>query len=375
MQMKKTGLKIIILVLTAVMTLSFSGCLKNVDVSRLVEDPTEFEAPEIEEAEEKIFPGEVDFAYQGAYMDVTPVFGERIRIKGMESVIQLLFEAYNNPDRVVNEEPSKRGYKNLIKIYNRQDQLLGTFEMSSDFLHYARADKNSPLFLVPEYAYYTIEYALWQAGASLVPQLEIWDKNEEQKDENITYKLEPLELRLEHDVKTVLVQKYGYSEAYFLDYLIYTTAEYSSDDLLTVRVYALMGYAGYSMMEEEKPADEEATATPEEPEATETAEGEESVLPEDILFGWDYHVETAVRLIYTFVDAKYFRLTDYREPAPYDEELKTSLESRIRAIFPYEYMKKVMEALDDTSDIDQEIRRQALDYLRISGQGNIEIKD
>ncbi|MCK5129028.1 MAG: hypothetical protein KAQ68_04185, partial [Clostridiales bacterium] len=86
-------------------------------------------------------------------------------------------------------------------------------------------------------------------------------------------------------------------------------------------------------------------------------------------------VETATKLVYSLVDGKYFRLTSYSEPAEYNENLPASLESRIRAIFPFEFMKKIMIALDDTDVVRRDIHRQALDYLRISGQGELEIDD
>ena len=362
MLMKKLGIKFISLFLCAALAVSFSGCIKNIDVSRLVEEPIEFEAPEVEDYAEKNPTPEVEDQYMGAYIDVYPVFGESVRVKGMEIVAQEIIKAYNNPSRIVNEEPSKRGYKNKIKIYNRQDQFLAEFEISSDFMLYARADKNSPLFLLPEYAYYTLEYTLWLANASLAAPLEDWERIDPIGDERATYKQKPLELRLAHDIKTILVKKYGYSEAYFTNYNIYTTAEYSSSDLLEVRVYALLGYAGYSMAEED--------LTPEEREKYE----EEGKDPE-IVFTTDFRNETAIRLIYTFVDSKYYRLTDYREPAGEDEDNPSSLESRIRAIFPYEYMEDVMLALDDVTPIRLELHRQALDYLRISGQGDTGIDD
>ena len=364
MQMKNTAYKIASLIICAAIATSFSGCLRNIDVSRLVEEPTPYKPPEIEASENKLYPEETDDAYKGAYMDVTPVFGERVRIRGLEHVIQMIIEAYNNPDRLVDEEPSKRGYKNHIRIYNRQDQVLGDFDISSDFLLYARADKDSPLFLLPEYAYYTLEYALWQVdegGASLVEQLETWERIKPMGDERATYKTDVLELRLAHDIKTVLVQKYGMSEAYFINYEIYTTAEYASSEVLNVRVYALLGYAGYSMMEEEKTAEEKEAET-------------EETEPK-IIFAPNFDIVTPARIIYTFVDGKYYRMTEYREPAEYDENYPSTEESRIRAIFPYEYMKEMMAALDNTSNIDLDIRRQALDYLRISGQGDTEIKD
>ena len=358
MQMKKTGIKIAAFFMIALFAASFSGCLRKIDVSRLVEDPTEFEAPEILEVEDKNYPGEVEDHLKGAYIDVYPVFGDSVHITGMEYVIQQIIDAYGDPGRIIDEEPSKLGYKNLIKIYNRQDQLLGRFEISSEFLLYARTDKNSSLFLLPEYAYYTIEYALWLRGASLVEPLEDWERLPPLGDERATYKEEMLDLRLAHDIKTVLVQKYGVSEAYFLYHHIYTTAEYASSDLLTVRVYALVGYAGYSMKEEEKTVEQkEKEAKMENP-------------PESkILFSQDYHVEKAARIIYTFVDGKYYRMTDYDEEADYNEELPSSRESRIRAIFPYEYMKEVAAALEDISNIDLDRHRQALDYLRKSGPG------
>ena len=315
MLMKKLGLKLISLFLCAVMATSFSGCVRNIDVSRLVEEPVAFEAPEVEEVEEKNPPPELEDQYMGAYIDVFPVFGESVRIKGMEIIAQEIIKAYNDPSRIINEEPSRRGYKNKIKIYNRQDQFLAEFEISSDFLLYARADKNSPLFLLPEYAYYTLEYTLWLANASLAPPLENWTREDPLGDERATYAKKPLELRLAHDIKTILVKKYGYSEAYFTNYTIYTTAEYSSRDLLEVRVYALLGYAGYSMTEED--------LTPEEQEKYE----EEGKDPE-IVFAYDFRNETAARIIYTFVDSQYYRLTDYREPAEEDEEHPSSLESR-----------------------------------------------
>ena len=362
MLMKRIGIKFISLFMCAALAVSFSGCIRNIDVSRLVEEPIAFEAPEVEESVDKIFPPEVEDQYVGAYMDVYPVFGDSVRIKGRELIAQEIIKAYNDPQKIIDEEPSKRGYKNKIKIYNRQDQFLAEFEISSDFLLYARSDKNSPLFLLPEYAYYTLEYTLWLANASLAPPMEEWERITPLGDERATYAQKPLELRLAHDIKTLLVQKYGYSEAYFTNYNIYTTAEYSSRDLLEVRVYALLGYAGYSMAEEE--------LTPEEKEKYE----EEGKEPETV-FAAKFRNETAVRIIYTFVDSQYYRLTDYKEPAEEDKDHPSSLESRIRAIFPYEYMKDMMAALDDVTPIKLEIHRQALDYLRISGQGKVKIDD
>ncbi len=351
-------------VLVIAFVLSFSGCLKNVDVSRLVEAPYPFKAPEAEDEEDKVIVPEADNLYQDAYIDVTPAFGDKVRVKGIDYAIQLIFEAYTNPDKILNEEASRKGYKNNIKIYNRKDQLLGSFEISSDFLLHARADKDSPLFLMPEYSYYMIEYALWKAGGSLVMPMREWERIEPIGDERATYNINVLELRLEHDVKTILIQKYGYSEAYFMNYSIYRTAEYKTDDRLMVRVYAFIGYAGYSKHE------------PEEKVGEDDEEEAEDVEPE-VLFGMDYHHEKATRLIYTFVDGKYFRLTEYTEHAENDptSEYQPTLESRIRSIFPYEYLKKVLEEIKDPTEVLMDLKRQALDYLRLSNQGDIKIDD
>ena len=359
--MKKIIIKITSIFVCMAFIISFSGCIRNIDVSRLVEEPIPFKAPEVTDSEMKISPPEAENQYQGAYIDISPVFGDSVRITGLDYAIQLIFEAYNNPNLLVNEEPSKRGYKNSIKIYNRKDQLLGSFEISSDFLQYARADKNSPLFLMPEYSYYMIEYALWKAGASLVPPMEDWERIEPVGDERAEYNVGMLELRLEHDVKTILVQKYGYSEAYFLNYDIYSTAEYSSNKELSVRVYVLVGYAGYSKYEEVFTVEE--------------IEQGLNVDPKTLFSPDSYRSEKAARLVYTFVDSRYFRMTSYTENAEYDKEFPSTLESRVRAIFPYEDMKKVMETLNDVSEIRLDLHRQALDYLRISGQGDIEIDD
>ncbi len=360
--MKKAALKIISLMIVTASVMSFSGCLKDIDVSRLVEEPFPFEAPEAEDWEEKIMPPEAENLYQGAYIDVSPAFGDKVRIKGIDYAIQLIFEAYTNPDKILNEEASRKGYKNSIKIYNRKDQLLGAFEISSDFLLHARADKDSPLFLLPEYSYYMIEYALWKAGGSLVLPMEEWERIEPIGDERATYDISTLELRLEHDIKTILIQRYGLSEAYFTNHTIYRTAEYKTDDRLMVRVYAFMGYAGFSMHEQEQKVDEDED---------EDAEA----LPPEILFGMDYHFEKAIRLIYTFVDGKYFRLTDYTEHAEYNDAYPSTLESRIRSIFPYEYTKKVLDEINNPAGVLLDLNRQALDYLRLSNQGDIEIDD
>jgi hypothetical protein len=161
-----------------------------------------------------------------------------------------------------------------------------------------------------------------------------------------------------------LIQKYGVSEAYFLTHKIYTTAEYASSKLLTVRVYALVGYAGYSQQDGELC---ESCAE------NGRVEGCEQCKPD--FFGPDYHVETAARLVYTLTEGKYFRLTGYNEPAKYNEDLPSSLESRIREIFPYKYLKEIMAELKDTSKIHLDIHRQAKDYLRASSQGELTIDD
>jgi hypothetical protein len=296
--MKKFFIKTISLFMVIILVASFSGCLKDIDVSRLVEEPYPYEAPVVEDGVEKIVPPEADNQYQDAYIDVSPAFGEKVRIRGIDYAIQLIFEAYTNPDRILQEESSRKGYKNTIKIYNRKDQMLGSFEISSDFLLRARADKDSPLFLLPEYSYYMIEYALWKAGGSLVAPMEEWERSEPIGDERATYDIDTLELRLEHDAKTMIVQMHGYSEAYFLNYTIYRTAEYKTDDKLMVRVYSFMGYAGYSMYQEEEKKGEDEEEVKEE-------------TPPEILFRRENYNAKATRLIYTFVDGKYFRLTDY----------------------------------------------------------------
>lgn len=347
--------------------ISFSGCLKNFDVATLVEEPTAYEVPEILEWSEKTHPPEVLPEYEGAYIDVNPVFGEKVRIKGMEYIAQLILQASKNPDRIVDIETSRRGYDNKILIYNAQDELLGDFEISSEYMVYARLDKDSPLFLLPEYAYYTLENCLLQIGSSLVEPLENWTRHEQPGDERAQYDEQILELRLAHDIKTVLVEKYGLSEAYFLNYNIYTTAEYSTTKIATVRVYAFIGYAAYSTYEGER--------CEVHLESTDEAEilACEECKPK--FFAPDYHIETAAKMVYTFTDQKYYRLTEYSEPAAYNKEYPSSLESRIRAIFPFEYMKGVMKAIDDTSNIHLDIHRQALDYLRVSGQGDMIIDD
>ena len=238
--MKKTILKITSFILIIIIALSFTACLKDFDVSRLIDDPISYEPPEIYEYEEKMFPPEAMNEYKDAYIDINPIFGERLRIKGMDYVAQQIMEASKNPDRIVEIEPSRRGYKNIVDIYSANDTLLGSFELASDFMLYARKDKNSPLFLVPEYAYYTIENALLQFGFSLVEPMQNWTRIEPLGDERAEYEQKELELRFAHDIKTIIVQKYGLSEAYFLNYYIYTTAEYATSNELTIRVYALL---------------------------------------------------------------------------------------------------------------------------------------
>lgn len=356
--------KIIIFIVCICILFSFTGCLKNFDVSRLIDEPTPYQAPEISEWEEKIYPPEVKEEYKGAYIDVNPIFGDKIRIKSMEYIAQQILEASKDEGRIIDTESSKIGYKNKIDIYSAQDKLLGSFEFSSDFMLYARTDKDAPIFLIPEYAYYTIESCLLQIGSSLVEPMEKWTRYEPLGDERAEYDISMLELRFAHDVKTILIQKYGLSEAYFLNHKIYTTAEYSSSKILTVRVYALLGYAGYSQKEGELC---ETCAEGEPVEGCEKCK--------ENFFGPDYHVETAARLVYMLTEGKYFRLVEYNEPAKYNPDFPSTLETRIRNIFPYKYMKDVMAALKDTSSIRLDTHRQALDYLRASSQGDLEIDD
>ncbi len=378
--MKKMIIKTTMLVVLLIIAVLFSACLKNFDVSRLIDEPIPFEAPEVYDWVEKQQPPEAMDEYKGAYIDVNPIFGESLRIKGIDYVAQQIIEASKNLDRIVDIEPSRRGFKNKIKIYSADDALLGSFEFASDLMLYAREDKNSPLFLIPEYAYYTIEHTLLQLGSSLVEPLENWERIEQLGDERAQYNMGELELRITHDIKTILVRKYGLSEAYFLNYEIYTTAEYASSKEITVRVYALVGYAGYSFEKGElcdlhfEPQEDEDEPDIElfvdDPQKIEDCED-----CEDDFLSPDYHIETAAKMVYTLTDGKYFRLTQYSEPAEFNEDFPSTFESRIRAIFPYEYMGEVMSALDDTSNIHLDIHRQALDYLRVSGQGEFEIED
>ncbi|MCK5129787.1 MAG: hypothetical protein KAQ68_08040, partial [Clostridiales bacterium] len=190
--MKKILLKIIVTILLVIVVIPFSGCLKDFDVSRLIEDPLPYEAPEIYDWEEKIYPNDVEDKYEGAYMYINPTFGDRLRLLGMEYLVQQIMEASEAPNRILDINPPRRGYENKIDIFDRNDTLIASFEISSDFMPYARLDNKAPLFLLPDYAYYTIEYSLWQIGSSLVAPLEQWERYPPLGDERAQYKKEEL---------------------------------------------------------------------------------------------------------------------------------------------------------------------------------------
>lgn len=316
------------------MAMMITSC-GNIDVSKLVEAPIDYKRPPFDEDSKKVFcPAPLD-GYLGSYIDVTPVVGDRVRLNGMEYAVQIILNAAAD-SRAYVQEDFKGSFNNTLTIYDKDDKQMLNILVSSDETLYARQDKDSPIFRVPQYAYYAIEASLWQVGGSLVNPLDKWKPDAEGS-------MTQLELHLPHDIKTMLHQIHGYSDGYFVNCKVYSTNVQKQ----YVKVYALIGYGGYAMEMDDK-----------------------------VVFAMQFHDVTPVQLVYTWVNGESWRLTKFKLPQ-YDKtkpgaKLK---EANVRAILPFKDTQFAMQDLGDTSDVILEIHRQAMDYLRENGFNDIELDD
>ncbi len=189
-----------------------------------MEKPLEYTVPRVKSIDEDKWGAdpEVMPKYEGYYIDINPIQGDKLRLVDLEILPQIIMEAYNDRDNVIDED-FKQDFDNTFRIFNAEDELVLHAEVASDGTLYARKDKDSPVFRLPDYAYYAIEACLWNMGD---PQWNVGNPDGELSETACS--LRPpladwapsmgtggIELRLEHDIKTLIYQMYGYSEDVF----------------------------------------------------------------------------------------------------------------------------------------------------------------
>ena len=319
---------------------AFSGCIDGeIDVARLMEKPIDYSIPIVKNVEDRFWGADPDLTseYAEFYIDIDPVYGEKIRISQVEILPQLIMEAYKNPDNIVEDE-FRQKFGNRIIVYNDANQVEVELQLASDGTIYARKDKDSPVFRFPEYVYYAIEGMLWKIGDSdtditetcnsLIMPLEDWSPS---------MGSDILELRLNHDIQTMLFLMYGYSDAVFVNYKIYSTLELDRQ----YKLYTLLSYEGYDYV--------------------------------DDTFWPRYGEVIPCQLIYSWVEGGFWALTDMKF-ADYTSYNKFA-EEDIRKILPFLDTQAALEDLKDTTKFEEELERQAKEYLSSIGKGYLTVED
>ncbi|MEX1377066.1 MAG: hypothetical protein AB1Z23_06250 [Eubacteriales bacterium] len=331
---------LVLIIMIFSVSLSFSGCIDGeLDVSRLMEKPLEYNMPIGKNVEERFLGTEPTIIndYAGYYVDVHPVYGQSVRISQLPLIPQMIMEAYNNNSTKVNYQ-FKEKFRNSLTVYNDIHEKVLELELSSDGTIYARKDKKSPVFRFPEYVYYAIEGILWNMGDAAVNKTETCNSLiEPLADWSPSMGPELIELRLEHDVKTMLYIMYGYSDALFITYETYSTLALDRQ----YKIYMLLAYEGYDFVED--------------------------------TFWPRYGEVIPVQLIYSWVEGNIWTLTEIKF-ASYNKYGKMPQEN-IRKILPFLDTQKALAALEDTTKYEEELERQAMEYLSDIGKGNIKVVD
>ena len=331
---------IILTIMIFSVSLSFGGCIDGeLDVSRLMEKPLEYTMPIGKSVEERFIGTEpaIMSEYAEYYVDIHPVYGKSVRISQLPIIPQLIMEAYKNKATIVKYE-FKEKFRNTIFVYDDSNEKILELELASDGTIYAREDKDSPVFRFPEYVYYAIEGILWNMGDaevnetetcnSLINPLEDWSPS---------MGSEQIELRLEHDLKTMLYIMYGYSDALFLTYETYSTLELDRQ----YKIYMLLAYEGYDY--------------------------------KDDTFWPRYGEVIPCQLIYSWVEGNIWTLTDIKFAA-YNNYGQLP-EEYIRKVLPFLDTQQALADLQDTKKYEEELERQAMEYLSDIGKGDIEVVD
>ena len=344
--------KFVLILSVSALLISLSGCVDGeIDVSRLMEKPMEYTIPVGKHVEDRFWGTEPDLIsdYAEYYIDINPAYGEKMRISQVEILPQLIMEAFKDSSNIVDYE-FKEKFENKITVYNDANEKELILELASDGTIYAREDKNSPVFRFPEYVYYIIEGALWQIGDadvnftetcnSLIQPLEKWSPS---------MGAAPIELRAEHDIKTMLYMMYGYTDAIFVNFKIYSTLSLDRQ----YKVYRLMSYEGYDYVDE----------------VYEDDEGEHIRKTFWPRFG----EVIPAQLVYSWVEGNFWTLTEIKF-ASYNEYGKLT-ETNIRKILPFLDTQSALQDLSDTSSFEEELERQAIEYLSSIGKGDVERVD
>lgn len=348
----KIYIKIIAVLLILPLSLPFAGCIDGeLDVSRLMEKPLDYSIPIVKNVEERFWGTQPDINsdFTEYYVDIRPTFGESLRISQVEILPQLIMEAYNDPDNIV-EYDFKQSFGNRITVFDDTNQEALEIQLASDGTIYARLNKNSPVFRFPEYVYYVIEGALWKIGDSetditdtcnsLIDPLQNWSPS---------MGPEMVELRIEHDIKTMLYLMYGYSDAVFVNYKIYSNLDLDRQ----YKLYMLLSYEGYDYIDVYNDAGEFVKTT----------------------FWPRYGEVIPVQMVYSWVEGNLWSLTEMKFADYANTSYNNFKEADVRSILPFLDTQEALVDLDDTSIFEDELERQAMEYLSDIGKGYVQVVD
>ena len=121
---RKNIIKILIVLSILLSVFSMSSCIDGeLDVSRLMEKPLDYSIPVGKNISKKFLGEEPELMseYAEYYVDIDPVYGEKLRISQIQLLPQLIMEAYKDSSNVV-EADFKDKFQNKITVYNDSNE-------------------------------------------------------------------------------------------------------------------------------------------------------------------------------------------------------------------------------------------------------------
>ena len=309
--------------LLLVVMLLLSGC-GQIDVSRLLDHEAPTRIPEITAS--SLARPVPDFNGPATHLRIYEGNSAVGDVMDADMANQLFWAAQDDTYLLADEAGCD--FERKVEILDDKNTVLAQVVIASDGCRYAtRSD--GQVMLVPEYTYYGLECALWNAGTSLVKRTFEYDPEE---DSNAV-----LEIRMQQEVPALVRQRYGYADGYFCRWEIYDVVQEKD----TISVYAQLYYGLYTLAQE--------SFTP-------MRRG-----------------NVALRLVYDWVDGDIWQLGAAKFS---DDSVKDSqLQSAVRSVFSFELTQRFMQTYDETEIMQQDLKLQAKEYLRQRGLGRITIDD
>jgi len=303
--------------------LLLSGC-GQIDVSRLLDHELPTRIPEVTAS--SLARPVPDFNGPATHLRVykgNSVIGD---VMDTDMANQLFWAAQD--DTYLLTDQASCSFDHKVEILDDKDTVLAQVMVASDGCRYATRSDGA-VMLVPEYTYYGLECALWNAGTSLGSRSFEYDPE--------IHSEAMLEIRMQQEVPALVRQRYGYADGYFCRWELYDVVQEKD----TINVYAQLYYGLYTL-------------------------SEDSFTP--VRRG-----NVALRLVYDWVEGDTWQLGAAKFS---DDSVKDSqLQSAVRSVFSFELTQRFMQAYDDTGIMEQDVMLQAKEYLRQRGLGRVTIDD